>query len=232
LANGGFTQLLADYVLSILPILICFVPAITLSSYVKARLAYHFGDSTAKVSGRMTLWPVHFDIVGTLSLLAFYPGWGSPTPINISNLEQNRWRVALVEASGVLTNLALGLGTLLLTWLFSVLQPLFNLDLRFFIQPLEFFSTFNLFFAIFHLLPIPPLTGFRILVALFYHKPQGVLDSKAINLTGSLILIILFIWTPLISWLIIPTKMLTGLLGSTGQAYFSYFSKTFFSRGF
>lgn len=232
MAEGGFFEYLRQYLLNILPILACFVPAITLSSYVKARLAYHLNDPSAKIAGRMTLVPIHFDIIGTIATLMFYPGWASPIPVNLTNLEQKRKRIVWIELSGVATNLAIGLATLILYWIFKMLQPLLNLDLRFFTNIFEIFATFNIFYAILNLVPIPPLSGYRILVALFYHKPQGVLDSWVINLVGSIILMILFIWTPILHWLIWATQLFTGLFGSFGQGYFSYFRLALFSRGF
>lgn len=226
MAEGSFFEYIRKYLLDIAPIVVCFVPATIISSYVKARIAYYFGDSTAKVAGRMSLWPVHFDILGTLVMLMFYPGWASPVPVNLTNLKQDRKKVVLVELGGVAACFLLGMAALLLLWIFKSLQPLLNLDLRFFTRILEFFATFNIFFAIFNLVPLPPLAGFRILTVLFYHKPQGVLDSKIINIVGSIIILILFIWTPLIRIVIGGTKLFTGIVGSSGDAYFSYFVNT------
>lgn len=231
MAESSFFEYIRKYLLDIAPIVICFIPATIISSYVKARIAYYFGDSSAKVAGRMSLWPVHFDILGTISMLMFYPGWASPVPVNLTNLKQDRKKIVWVELGGVASCFVLGLATLLLLWIFKSLQPLLNLDLRFFTRIFEFFATFNIFFAIFNLIPLPPLAGFRILVALLYHKPQGVLDSKLINVVGSIIIMILFIWTPLTRIVIGGTKLFTGIVGSSGEAYFSYFANALFNRG-
>jgi Zn-dependent protease len=228
LAEFSFFDSVKTYLLNILPLLVCFVAATIANSYARAWVAYHYGDSTPKVAGRLTLIPIHFDWVGTIFFLLFYPGWGKPVPVNLTNLGQKRSRIALIELSGVAANLALGLASLVVFWLLMKLEPLLNLDLRTFKKVFELFGTFNVFHAVFQLLPIPPLSGFRILTGLFYHKPQGVLDSWVINLVGAAILMILFIWTPLLSYLAIGTQAVTGLLQSSGAAYFSYFSLAFF----
>lgn len=228
MADFSFFDQVKSFLLNIIPLLICFTAATTVSSFVKAWVANHFGDPTAKVAGRLTLIPIHFDWVGTLFLLLFYPGWAKPVPVNLTNLGQKRNKVALIELSGVAANLAIGLASLIIYWLLLKLEPVLNLDLRTFKKLFELFGTFNVFYAVFHLLPIPPLSGFRILVALFYHKPQGVLDSWIINLVGAAILMILFIWTPLLNILVVATQAVTGLLQSSGTSYFSYFSLALF----
>lgn len=232
MAEGSFFEIIRKYLLDIAPIVICFIPATIMSSYVKARIAYHLNDPTAKVAGRMTLWPVHFDLLGTLLMLMFYPGWASPVPVNLTNLKQDRKKIVWIELGGVATCLALGLVSLFLLWVFKSLQPVLNLDLRFFTRIFEFFGAFNIFFALFNLVPLPPLSGFRIVVSLFYHKPQGVLDSKTINFVGAIIILILFIWTPLIGIIVDGTKFLTNIVGSSGEAYFSYFANTLIGKGF
>lgn len=232
MAEGSFFEYVRKYLLDITPILICFIPATIIGSYVKARIAYHFNDPTAKVAGRMTLWPVHFDLLGTLFMLMFYPGWANPVPVNLTNLKQDRKKIVWIELGGVAACFILGIASLVLLWIFKSLQPVLNLDLRFFTRIFEFFGSFNIFFALFNLVPLPPLPGFRIIVSLFYHKPQGVLDSKVINLVGAVIILILFIWTPLIGIIIDGSKFITGIAGSSGEAYFSYFANTLLGRGF
>ena len=67
--------------------LIYVVPAIiialTFHEYAHARIAYAFGDPTAKSEGRMTLNPLkHLDPIGTLLLIFAGFGWAKPVPIN------------------------------------------------------------------------------------------------------------------------------------------------------
>ncbi|MFQ5946518.1 MAG: site-2 protease family protein [Anaerolineae bacterium] len=140
--------------------------AITIHEFAHAWMANELGDPTAKNRGRLTLNPLsHLDPVGTLMILIARFGWGKPVPVNPYNLRNGpRTGGAMVALAGPLSNLALA----------SALA----VPIRFGVVEMSFFGggipspglivgtalLLNVVLAVFNLLPIAPLDGFRIAV--------------------------------------------------------------------
>ena len=110
------------------------------------------GDDTPRLLGRLTLNPLaHLDPIGTLMILLIRFGWGKPVPINPMNFHNPLRDSALVSLAGPLSNI------LLATLLAIPLRLGFNFGL--YLLPFIFI---NLALAVFNLLPIHPLDGFKI----------------------------------------------------------------------
>lgn len=137
-------------------------------------VAYHLGDDTAKLSGRLTLNPIpHIDPIGSilvpgLLILAntvasaggFIFGWAKPVPINPSRLRDRKYGSLKVALAGPASNIALAL--------------VFGLVLRFvpglmenpgLLLVFQYIILINILLAVFNLFPIPPLDGSHILFA-------------------------------------------------------------------
>lgn len=138
--------------------------------------AKFLGDDTAEKAGRLTLNPIpHLDLFGSviLPLLLLIPaffggptlviGWAKPVPYNPNNLKNQKWGPSFVALAGPASNIILAL--------------FFGPMIRFTLVPsslanAEFFSFLaiivwiNLLLAIFNMVPIPPLDGSKILLAL------------------------------------------------------------------
>lgn len=155
----------------LIPRLVYIVPAIiialTFHEYSHARVAYAFGDPTARDAGRLTLNPLkHLDPIGTLLLLIASFGWAKPVPINPYYFQGNRkFKVLLVSLAGPLSNL---LGAVVaavavsLLWHFAPAGTVSQYFFSFF----YYLMTINVVLAIFNLLPVPPLDGSKILAGL------------------------------------------------------------------
>ena len=218
-----------SYLLRILPLLALFLVSIWLNGYIRARVAYMLGDVRPKIEGRMSWNPLpHIDLIGLLSLLVFYAGWAKPLSVSYNDLGRKRWAIPAIELSGFLTNFLVGIGFAILFLLFKSLEPPTNLDLRWLKNALEFVATFNVFLALFSLLPIPQLPGFRALTGLIYHKPQGILDSQALTYMGYAIIFILVIWTPILDWVGSATIFFLRIFGMTGKPFLGLFAYKFF----
>lgn len=144
--------------------------------------AYALGDETARLSGRLTLNPFkHIDpfmsiILPLILALMHAPVFGGakPVPINTRNLKYGEWGFALVALAGPFMNILIAFIAFVLAGIFAI--PI-TADI-YTSTPLSqvFLSTvifLNLGFAVFNLLPLPPLDGSRLLRAL---APDNIRD--------------------------------------------------------
>lgn len=168
--------------------------AITFHEYAHARMAFAWGDPTAKYQGRMTLNPLaHLDPIGLLMLILFRFGWARPVPINPFNFRDRRKGLFWVSLAGPGTNLLLGL---LFTFVLFALKPSYPLVTAIFYNLI----IYNIFLAVFNVIPLPPLDGSKILASLlpsrylsFYQtvEPYGPFLLVILLVSGLLTLILL-----------------------------------------
>ncbi len=137
--------------------------AITVHEFAHARVAYAYGDATAKAHGRMNLNPInHLDPIGTLMIILVGFGWAKPVPINPLNFSNYRGGLRWVSLAGPLSNFALGFVSLLLLRLMLGAPAIPELVIRFMAVMVQL----NILLGVFNLIPIPPLDGSKILVSL------------------------------------------------------------------
>lgn len=147
-------SLLTSPFLFILWLLALFI-AITIHEFSHALVADQLGDPTPRLMGRLTLNPLaHLDTLGTLMLLLFRFGWGKPVEFDPFNLKNPRRDAALISLAGPVSNLLLALILSILVRT-PVVPP-------FLIQFLLPIIMLNIMLAIFNLIPIHPLDGFKI----------------------------------------------------------------------
>lgn len=197
-----------------LPVLL----AITVHEAAHGYAASRYGDSTARMLGRVTLNPFkHVDPVGTVLipglLLAFGSsflfGWAKPVPINPRNFRNPRRDMAVVAAAGPGSNLAMAVGWALLLKLAAgspagfewIAQPLFLMARAGVI--------FNLVLMALNLLPIPPLDGGRVMVGVL---PLNAARSLAALEPFGLFIVLGLLLTGVMEWLIRPIIGLFGTL--------------------
>ncbi|WKY47260.1 site-2 protease family protein [Eubacteriaceae bacterium ES3] len=155
----------ADYFLSLLLSMPGILLAISFHEMAHGFAADAMGDPTPKLAGRLTVNPLkHIDPLGLLSMVLFRFGWAKPVPVNPLNFKDRKKGMIIVALSGILTNLLLGfLG--MATYLLVV--PLQN-DILMTI--LYYIYIYNIVFAVFNLLPIPPLDGSKVLLVFLPNK--------------------------------------------------------------
>lgn len=171
-------------------------------------VAYWNGDPTAKNAGRLSLNPLrHLDLFGTLCLIVFKFGWAKPVPIDERNFKNRRLGLFAVSIAGITTNLISAVIAILLIILLA--------DKNAYLY--SFFSyvaIYGIYFAIFNLLPIPPLDGSKILASflpvnfeIFIYKYERIFN----------LLLILLLYMGIVS------KFLAPLAGNILFNVFNFF---------
>lgn len=138
----------------------CLLITIVAHELAHGLTAYAMGDTTARDAGRLTLNPIpHIDPMGALCMLLFRFGWAKPVPINPYRFKKRKLGMILVSAAGAVTNLFLAFISMFILAKMKFHQPIL-LDL------LQYLVIYNVYFAVFNLLPFPPLDGSKILFTL------------------------------------------------------------------
>ncbi len=171
--------------------------AFPIHEFAHALAAYRLGDGTAKLLGRLTLNPIaHFDPMGGILLVVsivgsggtFGFGWAKPTPVNPYNLRGGRQSDAIVALAGPLSNLVLAAAAAIP---FRTMLAL-GFDNQIVLLILLVFIRINVALMVFNLIPLPPLDGSHVLLALVDPQTSWRLKS-VLEQYGPLILLVLIL---------------------------------------
>lgn len=130
--------------------------------------AYKLGDSTARNLGRITLNPLkHLDPLGFLMLLFFGFGYAKPVPVNTRYMKNAKWGFVITSLAGPLSNVIMAFISCILGNLAIVASTYVGASTPMLLTVIFFrlALTLNVGYAVFNLLPIPPLDGSRLLTA-------------------------------------------------------------------
>ena len=166
--TNEYSGVTRESLLETLAFLCALLMALVLHEIAHGLVAYWNGDITAKYYGRLSLNPLkHFDTMGLLMMLFVGFGWAKPVPINPNNFKNRKVGAITVSLAGIVTNLVLA-------FLFSalyvfvaevvVIKNTATYYIVYFLVYLGFYTSWlNINFALFNLLPLYPLDGYRLL---------------------------------------------------------------------
>lgn len=182
------------YILNLVLSLPGILIAISFHEMAHGYAADAMGDPTAKNAGRLTLNPLkHIDPLGFISMLLFRFGWAKPVPINPMNFKDQKKGTIIVSLAGVATNLILAFIGM------TAFLAVYHLQNQSLSTVLQYIYLYNIVFAVFNIIPIPPLDGSQILMVFLpakalptYYKYQryGIIIIFALAFTGFLGIII------------------------------------------
>ena len=132
--------------------------AMVIHEYAHARVAVALGDRTPLLMGRLTLNPAaHIDPVGLIMLFLVRFGWAKPVIIDPRNFKKPRRDDILVSPF------------LSLVALLVIKSTMGHLSVGVY-QVFQLIIIYNINFAIFNMIPLPPLDGSHVLVQLLPPK--------------------------------------------------------------
>ena len=151
------------YILSnILVQIVGIAVAISVHEFGHAYSAHLLGDDTAKMYGRMTLNPAkHLDIMGLIAMIIFHIGWAKPVPVNPNNFKNYKVGNTIVSLAGVTANII----TAIICILINKYVNMYAINLI-----AQYVIVYNVGFAAFNLLPIPPLDGWGVISSFIPYK--------------------------------------------------------------
>ncbi|MCQ2362665.1 MAG: site-2 protease family protein, partial [Acidaminococcaceae bacterium] len=128
--------------------------ALVVHEYAHALAADSMGDPTPRYMGRLTFNPMmHVDFLGLFMLALAGFGWAKPVPINSNNFHDRKMGIIKVSLAGPGANLFL----CFLAALVGAILLRFNLMSQTVFNFLQWIMLYNVWFAFFNLIPIPPL---------------------------------------------------------------------------
>ena len=186
--------------------------AISIHEYAHAQCADSMGDPTARYMGRLTFNPLaHLDPIGAILLVVAGFGWAKGVPINVNNFRNRREGILKVSFAGPAANLFLCFVAAFMMSFLGKIHMLSDGLYRF----LFWMQLYNVWFAFFNLIPVPPLDGSRIMSELLPAK-QSWQFNEIVDRYGFYILIAL-VFTGITGMIINPLangylRLIQGLL--------------------
>jgi len=190
-----------------------FIPALLISlsihEFGHSWVAYKLGDKSQKALGRLTLSPfAHIDPLGFIFILLFRFGWGKPVMIDDRNFKNRAKGNMLVSIAGPAFNVILAIVltiVLKLLWVLGITPDTITSSVgEILYYMLNIAIQFNIVFAVFNLLPIPPFDGSKVLYYFLPYKGKKFMDSIE---RYSIWTLIFLLWTGLYSYIILPAYL-------------------------
>ncbi len=177
--------------------------AMVIHEYAHARVAVWLGDFTPKMMGRLTLNPMaHIDPIGLVMLFLVHFGWAKPVMINPNNFKNPKRDDILVSLAGPGANLLTAFLALVVLLIYDRMGG--NMTTGVYLV-FQLIIEYNIGFAIFNMIPLPPLDGSHVLMQLL---PRDLAYKLAGLERYSFLILIVFLMTPILGIILVPFRNL------------------------
>ena len=174
---------------------VALIVGITVHEFSHAWSANQLGDYTARSQGRLTLNPVrHLDPLGTILIFVAGFGWGKPTPVSPQYLRiGERAGMAVVALAGPISNMVVA--TLAaLPFRLGTVSFGGGIDSLF----LQSLVLWNIVLAVFNLLPIAPLDGFKVALGILPRAAAAVFErTERFGMVLLMVIVLVDVLTPI-----------------------------------
>ncbi len=209
-------------------ILVTILGSMTLHELAHGLVSYMQGDPTAKKAGRLTLNPIrHINSIGLICMLFCGFGWARAVPVDPRYYKNAKRGMAITAVSGPLINLIIGISTTVslatLTWLwqtgmyagFPILKYMTAAVYETVNFVLYIVLYYNLLFAVFNMLPIPPFDGSRLMFSFLPDKYYfGVMRYEGLIMLA----VFLMLWSGMLTGTF--EFLVDGIIRLTGNAVY------------
>ncbi len=162
--------------------------SLTVHEFCHALVADKLGDPTPRLQGRVTLNPLaHLDPLGTIALLLVGFGWGKPVQFDPYNLKNPVRDASLIALVGPLSNFALAI----------ICSIALKLGANHLAIPAYFLVQMvmtNLILGIFNFVPVAPLDGSKIVLALLPRRLAYDYEAFMNQFGFMILLVLIFPW--------------------------------------
>ena len=199
------------WILEIIQLAIILAVSIGMHEYAHAYVSYRLGDPTPKLQWRLTPNPLkHIDPIGFLMIFLIHFWRGKPVQVNPMYYKRPiQWEL-LVSLAGPWMNLLLAIIGVLIILIYSKLGWIAFTDI--FMNNIDLMNTFwmtftylNIALAVFNLIPIFPLDGYRF-IKMFWKKASDKMEQYPMYS---------------IIWLILILTLGTGVIASVANRVFT-----------
>lgn len=187
-----------------------FLPALLLSlsihEFGHAFVAYKLGDRSQKEMGRLTIAPfAHIDWMGFLCIALFGFGWGRPVMVDDRNFKKRGRDNMLVSLAGPLSNIILAIVFTIVYKVLSMcgisLNTVTSTVGTALLDMLWIAIIFNVTFAAFNLIPLPPFDGSKVLYYFLPYNGKKFMDKLE---RYSIYIILFLVITDIYQFIILP----------------------------
>jgi len=169
--------------------------SIWLHEYAHARTSYRLWDPTPVLQWRLTPNPLkHIDIIWFISVFLIWFWWWKPVQINPIYYKNPIKDETLTAFAWPAMNLVLAFFWMLIMMIYGKimwigLQDLLSVNWDFVIMFWRMFIIMNIALAVFNMIPLPPLDGYR-LIKIFRKKWAQWMEKNVMRISMTLIILI------------------------------------------
>lgn len=149
------------FTLDTLFLALIFIVSISLHEYAHAWMANRLWDPTPRNQGRLTPNPIaHIDPVWFILIFLIWFGWGRAVQYNPHYLKNPLWDELKIALAWPAMNILLSIGAIIILIIYQLIAGAGqDLVTAFWMQ----FAFMNIALAVFNMIPIPPLDGYRVI---------------------------------------------------------------------